>query len=72
MKEIMSIIASSSISMIAISGTFVVFRLQWLRAQIDDYRGRIHLLLILHKDEDEVKNLIQKIKWVVPTELLFA
>ena len=41
----LSVINTSSIVFIAILGTFIVFRLQWLRKEIDDYRGRITELL---------------------------
>ena len=44
--SLLSVITTSSAAFIAILGTFVVFRLQWLRKEIDDYRGRI--IDILH------------------------
>jgi hypothetical protein len=44
--ETFPIIANASIALLAVIGTFVVFRLQWLRKEIDDYRMRlIHFLV---------------------------
>lgn len=48
--EILQAINISSIAILAVIGTFVVFRLQWLRRELDDYRGRIISILRLELD----------------------
>jgi hypothetical protein len=39
--KIIDIINQSSILFVAVIGSFVIFRMHWLRLELDDYRGRI-------------------------------
>jgi len=59
--EILKIIISTAIAFLAIYGTFVIFRLQWLRKEIDDYRNRVIRLITLgsENEEDEYNRIRQ-------------
>lgn len=63
-------ISTSFIAILAICYMFATFRLQWLRREIDDYRGRITYFgydedeesYLEKSDEDFIKESIPKIK----------
>jgi len=56
-QEILKLIAQSSFALLAIVGTFTVFKLQWFRKEIDDYRGR--LIKVLARSRSTGKSILK-------------